>query len=387
MKNYFIHIILSIALFFVGCNIEQVETPLPSQVSNPPVIHKHVKILDDTFEGNEIMIIGSSSMELGNLDDEMDNVFWNYIVAFYKNLDGKKIELKPHKSDSLLFIDQDSTIWDIFGNAKSGLQTGKRLRPVNSGFGYWFHFPAKYPDVIIHNGSPPNSPLDNTPAENWLIPINYVVAASGLNAIPSLEFPEFQSVKPSSIPDAYSFIKEDDLVLMVNFGNKIKCYPYPILDYHEIVNDKLNGIPYTVTYCPLAGTAKVFDSDGDNFGVSGLLYNNTLMPFDRATESYWRQLDGLCVHGDKIGAKKDIFTHLEITWAQAKELFEEFELLSLNTGYDRDYTIYPYGNYREKDDFLLFPVAATDTRLPNKEKVFSIIINDKIKVYTIESFF
>ena len=343
--------------------------------------------MNDKFEGQEVVVIGNAgSRKPSNPDDEIESAFWNYAVAYFKNVDGKNIELQIHHFDSLLFIDQDSTVWDIFGNAISNGQTGKKLRPVNCGFGYWFNFPAKYPNVIIQNGLPPNSHLDTTPAENWLIPTDFVVDGGGLNALPSLEYPEFKSVKTSNIPDDYNFIKDNDLVLLVKFGDKIKCFPYLILNYHEIVNDELSGLPYTVTYCPLAGTAKVFKSDGDNFGVSGLLYNNTLMPFDRATQSYWRQLDGLCVHGEKIGTEKEMFSHMETSWSQAKELFDEFELLSLNTGYDRDYSSYPYGNYRENDDFLLFPVATIDNRLPNKEKVFSIIINGKVKVYTALSF-
>jgi len=51
------------------------------------------------------------------------------------------------------------------------------------------------------------------------------------------------------------------------------------------------------------------------------------------------------------------------------------EILSVETGYRRDYSVYPYGNYDNTDD-ILFPVSVTDTRLPAKEIMHVVNFNE-----------
>lgn len=64
--------------------------------------------------------------------------------------------------------------------------------------------------------------------------------------------------------------------------------------WHEIVNDSIENDAVAVTYCPLCGTAMVFDRNIDGkartFGVSGLLYRSDVLMYDRETESLWSQL-------------------------------------------------------------------------------------------------
>jgi hypothetical protein len=40
----------------------------------------------------------------------------------------------------------------------------------------------------------------------------------------------------------------EDLVLGVKHGDEAAAYPFPIIGYHHIVNDRLAGEPYVVTY-------------------------------------------------------------------------------------------------------------------------------------------
>lgn len=65
-----------------------------------------------------------------------------------------------------------------------------------------------------------------------------------------------------------------------------RAYPVCILNWYEIVNDRLEG---EVTYCPLCGTGMVFDArvgsaQALSFGVSGLLYNSDMLMYDRNSE-------------------------------------------------------------------------------------------------------
>ena len=70
-----------------------------------------------------------------------------------------------------------------------------------------------------------------------------------------------------------------------------RAYQILILNWHEIVNDVVGGVPVTVSCCPLCGTGTAFHRSflGANttFGVSGLLYDSNLLLYDRGSESLW----------------------------------------------------------------------------------------------------
>jgi hypothetical protein len=63
--------------------------------------------------------------------------------------------------------------------------------------------------------------------------------------------------------------------------------------------------------------------------------------------------------------------------------------LSTNTGFSRNYGRYPYtttsGDYRF-DDFLLFPVENVDGRLPRKERVLGVIVDEDVRAYRFNEF-
>jgi hypothetical protein len=53
-------------------------------------------------------------------------------------------------------------------------------------------------------------------------------------------------------------------------------------------------------------------------------------------------------------------------------MFPNSKVVSDNTGSDRPYNIFPYGNYKI-DPFLLWGIMIDDTRLPRKERLHGII--------------
>ncbi|MFB6219600.1 MAG: DUF3179 domain-containing protein [Halobacteriaceae archaeon] len=88
-----------------------------------------------------------------------------------------------------------------------------------------------------------------------------------------------------------------------------RAYPLRILHHHEIVNDRVDGDPVAVTWCPLCGSAAVYSRvAGDrclSFGVSGKLADDDLVMYDRETESEWKQSTGACIAGPLAGARLD----------------------------------------------------------------------------------
>ncbi|MFQ5606837.1 MAG: DUF3179 domain-containing protein [Candidatus Zixiibacteriota bacterium] len=219
---------------------------------------------------------------------------------------------------------------------------------------------------------------------DWLIPVGEIFQGAPRDGIPSVDRPQF-------IPNAeVNFMLPGDLVVGIKAGSEVRGYPHPILDWHELVNDKIANDAFTLTYCPLTGTAigwsRVVDGKETTYGVSGFLYNTNLMPYDRSTSSIWSQMRLDCVNGPLKGSSAGVFQLIETNWTTWKEMYPNAQVMSTNTGFDRPYGSFPYGSYREPNSGLLFPVDQNDTRLPNKDRVVGLAVGDQSKVYRILEF-
>ena len=148
------------------------------------------------------------------------------------------------------------------------------------------------------------TPIDNTDTD-WSIPIAEVLdGGPGKDGIPALENPVFISAENTTV------LQDADLVLGFKNGDDVRAYPRIILDWHEIINDNIGDVSLAVTYCPLTGTGIGWDRNIDGnettFGVSGLLYNTNLIPYDRATGSNWSQILNASVNGSLAGKSADL---------------------------------------------------------------------------------
>ena len=137
------------------------------------------------------------------------------------------------------------------------------------------------------------------------------------DAIPSIDDPQF---------DADHFGDDDDEVAVVE-GSIPKAYPLRILDYHEIVNDEIDGRPIAVTWCPLCGSAVVYDRTVDDqvlsFGVSGKLADDDLVMYDRETGSEWKQSLGECIAGAFEGRSLTMLPAAIVSYGVFKETHPE----------------------------------------------------------------
>lgn len=227
-------------------------------------------------------------------------------------------------------------------------------------------------------------PGGNSSAE-WLIPSSEVFdGGPGKDGIPSIDKPKFSDVS------GIDFLSDNDLVIGIKVGNEVRAYSHSILDWHEIVNDKIGNLPIAINYCPLTGTGigwkREIKGQETTFGVSGLLYNTNLILYDRKTDSRWSQMLLTSVNGEMIGAEADTYPVVETTWKTWKTLFPNSKVLNKNTGFSRNYGVYPYGSYRTNHDLLIFPVSRDDNRLPRKERGLGIILGGRAKFYSLQSF-
>ncbi len=235
--------------------------------------------------------------------------------------------------------------------------------------------------INTNNG---NNNGNNNNGTGWLIPKDEIMdGGPGKDGIPALQNPEFINA------DQATYLEDDDLVLGFADGDDIRAYPHPILDWHEIINDDINEHSVAVVYCPLTGTGigwdRMVSGTLTTFGVSGLLYNSNIIPYDRESDSNWSQLLLKSVNGPLAGTSAHTYNLVETTWKTWKDSYPSTKVVSTNTGHSRNYGNYPYGDYKAHNN-LIFPINNHDDRLPKKERVLAIIVNDNMIVYRFDSF-
>ena len=206
----------------------------------------------------------------------------------------------------------------------------------------------------------------------------------GKDGIPALLNPNLIT------PEEAVYLLEDDLVLGLKYRNQVIAYPHRILDYHEIINVDIEDLSVSIIYCPLTGSGlgwnRIIENNKTTFGVSGLLYKNNIIPYDRTTDSNWSQLDLKCINGNLLGEKPEIMVLPEMKWSLWKKLYSESKVVSKETGYQRDYFEYPYGNYKTNNDYLIFPSDPLTNDIPVKERVHAIISPTLTKVFRFGTF-
>jgi hypothetical protein len=74
------------------------------------------------------------------------------------------------------------------------------------------------------------------------------------DGIPAIDRPRFESIE-----NAERWLDDREPVIVVEHAGEARAYPYRILIWHEIVNDRIRDLAVAVTYCPLCNTALVFD--------------------------------------------------------------------------------------------------------------------------------
>ncbi len=132
------------------------------------------------------------------------------------------------------------------------------------------------------------------------------------DAIPAINRPVF--VKGAGA----SHMQPDEYVIGVTDGQAAKAYSTWHLNGHEIVNDMLGDRPIAVTWCPLCFTGIVYDRRVDGrtlrFGVSGMLWRENLVMYDRETDSWWAQATGTAIRGPLKDRSLTLVVSTMTTW-------------------------------------------------------------------------
>ncbi len=184
---------------------------------------------------------------------------------------------------------------------------------------------------------------------------------------------------PAMIPaNKASYLADDHIVFGIVVNGDARAYPKRILAWHEMFVDEVGGIPVTGVYCTLCGTVILYKSEVNGtvhqMGTSGFLYRSNKLMYDQATQSLWSTLEGKPVVGPLVGKgiQMDYLSVVTTTWGEWKKRHPDTDVLSLQTGYQRDYGEgVAYQAYFADDD-LMFNVPSVDGKLKNKQSILAV---------------
>jgi len=215
-----------------------------------------------------------------------------------------------------------------------------------------------------------------------------------LDGIPALDNPH---MLPAAEAD---YLEPWEPVFGIELNGDARAYPLRILDWHEMANDVVGGVPVSLAYCTLCGAAIAYDGrsvdlDGNEvtytFGSSGFLFRSNKLMYDRNTMTLWNQLTGEPVLGELATGdiRLNLLPVVLTTWADWQEQHPNTVVVDINTGYNRIYVPgAAYGDYFANDerlfqDGLMFPVWQQSDRLFNKDHVYALRLDEVPKAYPV----
>lgn len=119
------------------------------------------------------------------------------------------------------------------------------------------------------------------------------------------------------------------------------------------------------------------------FGVSGMLYKANVLMYDRQTDSLWSQVRREAVAGPLTGAELEILPSTLTTWNKWRKKHPNTEVLSIETGFNRDYSQDPYSDYYESQKGF-FSFFTPEPGEKEKALVAGVILDGRAKAYPVK---
>lgn len=207
-----------------------------------------------------------------------------------------------------------------------------------------------------------------------------------VDGIPPLDQSPMISVEEAT------YLDDGDAVFGLSINGDNRAYPLRIIDWHEMANDVVGGVPVSIAYCTLCGAAIAYDGRAQNgetydFSSSGFLFRSNKLMYDRQTRTLWNQMTGRPVLGELVedeDAKLDILPIVLTSWGEWKELHPDTQVLDVETGFSRIYdTGAAYAHYFSSAG-TMFPVWQQSDDLALKDQVYAITFDEDRKAYPID---
>ncbi len=215
--------------------------------------------------------------------------------------------------------------------------------------------------------------------EECFVPCDEILRIQVKDGITSIDNPKFINPGDENAP------REFDKVLGIVVNGIARAYPYNILRWHEIVNDVIEGVHFSVTYSPLTASGISYFTnvlDNAELGSSGYIYENNMVFYDRITNTQFSQMGNIGLRGERIGTNLPNTYAIETTWKTWQKLYPSTTVLSRDTGSFHNYDESPYG-YFDVGDVIYYQTSYTKDLVPYnlyKEKSLTHIVkvNDEV---------
>lgn len=187
------------------------------------------------------------------------------------------------------------------------------------------------------------------------------------------------------------YITPEEPVFGISINGDHRAYPLRILDWHEMANDVVGGVPLSLAYCTLCGAGIAFDGRASNgetytFGSSGFLFRSNKLMYDHQTRTLWNQITGEPVLGELVGKgiTLNLLPVVVTSWEAWLEQHPDTKVLSIDTGYQRIYEPgAAYGSYFASDE-TMFPVWQRSQLLETKDRVYALQVDGLPKAYPLK---
>ena len=202
------------------------------------------------------------------------------------------------------------------------------------------------------------------------------------------------------------YVVSKDRVFGLVHNGEARAYPIALLNGHEVVNDVLGGEPITIAYAPFCDVPiafpRTFDGRVQLFNVSGLLYNSSLVFYDRAPEgtdpamhvpSLWSPVLRRAISGPFAaqGAQLAPLTGgCTTTWADWLQAHPDTTLPERDLGAIRRYKSISYARnfLSPRLDFPVTPIPSTEElatlKLGMKSPCVAVFLEEKWHALSIE---
>ena len=207
-----------------------------------------------------------------------------------------------------------------------------------------------------------------------------------VDGIPALDNPVMVT------PVEATYLEPAEPVFGIELNGDARAYPLRIMDWHEMANDVVGGVPISLAYCTLCGAGIAYHGVASNgttydFGSSGLLYRSNKLMYDRQTRTLWNQFTGEPVVGELVDGEVTLerLPVVLTSWESWLGQHPETVVLDIETGWERPYKLgAAYGHYFRAED-AMFPVWQRRDDLPTKSRVYGLHIDGLPKAYPLDT--
>ena len=197
--------------------------------------------------------------------------------------------------------------------------------------------------------------------------------------VPPIDKPSFVKAK-----EADKYLKATDRVIGLDFKGIQRAYPVKILRWHIMVSEDIASEPFIIAYDPLSDMGLAYKrtilEKPLTLKASDKVYNANPVFEDKETKSLWSLFTGEAIMGRLAAQRLEEVPVSAVAWSDWKRAYPETEVLSINTGFNRDYEKNVYEKYYSHN-LILFDVENKDERLKNKVKVFGVAIDGAARAY------